>query len=354
VTTPKSGSEPQKMHDCRDAWASTLTELARQNPKVVVVVNDSIGSSKLNGFQAEFPNRTINVGIAEQNMVGVAAGLAASGMIPFVSAAGSFLSARAMEQIKADVAYSNHNVKLIAQSPGVAYGDLGPTHHSIEDFAWMRSIPGLTVIAPVDPIETEQVIRWAAESQAPVYIRISRMKVPDVYGPDYRFVPGRAQQLRNGSDVTLIATGVTVARVLAAADLLMAQGVSARVLSMPTIKPLDNEAVLAAARETKGVVTVEEALVTGLGGAVAEVLAENHPAPLRRIGFTDEFAVTGSAEWLLDRVGASPEGIAATALDLLRSRSGEDGPRDKVKHLKTAAMPPLIKENEKVNALASA
>ena len=229
---------------------------------------------------------------------------------------GCFLSARAMEQIKADVAYSEHNVKLVAQSPGVAYGDLGPTHHSIEDFAWMRTIPGLTVVAPVDPVETAQVIAWAAGHEGPAYIRVSRMAVPAVYPEGYQFVPGKAVTLREGTAATIIATGTTVARALAAADLLAADGVEVRVLAMPTIKPLAEAAVVAAAAETGGVVTVEEALVTGLGGAVAEVLAEQHPAPLRRIGFRDEFAITGTAEWLLDRVGASPEGIAATVREL--------------------------------------
>ncbi|GAA3863056.1 transketolase family protein [Tessaracoccus defluvii] len=302
--------------DCRNAWADAMAEAARADERVVVVVNDSVGSSKLNAFVDEFPERSINVGIAEQNMVGVAAGLANGGKIPFVSAAGCFLSARAMEQIKADVAYSEHNVKLVAQSPGVAYGDLGPTHHSIEDFAWMRTIPGLTVVAPVDPVETAQVIAWAAGHEGPAYIRVSRMAVPAVYPEGYQFVPGKAVTLREGTAAAIIATGTTVARALAAADLLAADGVEVRVLAMPTIKPLDEAAVVAAAAETGGVVTVEEALVTGLGGAVAEVLAEQHPAPLRRIGFRDEFAITGTAEWLLDRVGASPEGIAATVREL--------------------------------------
>ena len=302
--------------DCRNAWADAMAEAARADERVVVVVNDSVGSSKLNAFVDEFPERSINVGIAEQNMVGVAAGLANGGKIPFVSAAGCFLSARAMEQIKADVAYSEHNVKLVAQSPGVAYGDLGPTHHSIEDFAWMRTIPGLTVVAPVDPVETAQVIAWAAGHEGPAYIRVSRMAVPAVYPEGYQFVPGKAVTLREGTAATIIATGTTVARALAAADLLAADGVEVRVLAMPTIKPLDEAAVVAAAAETGGVVTVEEALVTGLGGAVAEVLAEQHPAPLRRIGFRDDFAITGTAEWLLDRVGASPEGIAATVREL--------------------------------------
>lgn len=313
TTTTKS-----QLHDCRDTWAATLSDIAQSNPDVIAVVNDSVGSSKLGAFEKEFPNRTINVGIAEQDMVGIAAGLANGGKIPFVSAAGCFLTARAMEQIKADVVYSNYNVKLIAQSPGVAYGDLGPTHHSIEDFGWLRTLPGLTVIAPADPLETEQVVRWAAKTPGPVYIRIARMGVPSVYPEGYQFVPGKAAVLRDGNDITLIATGTTVIRALDAADLLAAQGISARVLSMPTIKPLDAQAVLAAARETKGIITIEEALVTGLGGAVAELVVEQAPCPMRMIGFRDQFAVTGSAQWLLDHHGVNAQGISQAALALLQ------------------------------------
>jgi len=317
ATTVASVSSERTTYDCRTTWAATIADLARTDERIVTVVNDSIGSSKLDAFATEFPARTINVGIAEQDMVGIGAGLAMSGRVPFVSAAGCFLTARAMEQIKADVAYSQTNVKLIAQSPGVAYGDLGPTHHSIEDFAWMRTIPGLTVLAPADPVETEQVVRWAAAHDGPVYIRISRMAVPDVNAPGYAFAPGKAVTLRDGEDVTIIATGTTVTRAVDAADLLAAEGIDARVLSMPTIKPLDSEAILAAARETAGIVTVEEALTTGLGGAVAEVVAEHQPCTVRRIGFDDAFAVTGTAEWLLDQIGASPRGIADTATGLV-------------------------------------
>ena len=305
--------------DCRDAWAATIEDLGASDERVVVVVNDSIGSSKLGGFQQKFPQRTVNVGIAEQNMVGVGNGLANGGKIPFVSAAGSFLSARATEQVKADIAYSQANVKLIAQSPGVAYGDLGPTHHSIEDFAWMRTLPGLTVVAPASPRETEQVIRWAATYDGPVYVRVARMGVPEVYDESYRFEPGKGAVLREGDDVALIATGVTVTRALEAAELLAADGVAARVISLPCIAPLDADLVLAAARETKAVVTVEEANVAGLGGAVAELVSENAPCPVRRIGFR-EFAITGTAEWLLDHIGASPAGIADAAREVISAR----------------------------------
>ena len=305
------------LHDCRDAYAATLVELAEADPRVVAVVNDSVGSSKLAAFQDRFPDRLINVGIAEQDMVGVGAGLANGGKIPFVSAASCFLTARAMEQIKVDAAYSNTHVVLCGMSPGMAYGELGPTHHSIEDHAWLRTIPGLTVIVPSDPAETAQALRWAAGHDGPVFVRVSRMGVPDVNPPDYEFVPGRAVTLREGSDVTVIANGTTVARALDAADALAAEGVSARVLSMPTLKPLDEAAVVAAAEETAGIVTVEEALTAGLGGAVAEVVVRYRPVPVRFVGVPDTFAPTGSVEWLLDHFGINAAGIAAAAREVL-------------------------------------
>jgi transketolase len=305
------------LHDCRDAFVATLVELAEADPRIVAVVNDSVGSSKLGPFGKQFGDRLVNVGIAEQDMVGVAAGLANGGKIPFVSAAACFLTARAMEQIKVDAAYSQHHMVLCGMSPGMAYGELGPTHHSIEDLAWLRTIPGLTVLVPSDPTETAQAIRWAAQHDGPVFVRVSRMGVPDVNPDGYQFVPGKAVTLREGDDVTLIATGTVVSRALDAADLLAAEGVSARVLSMPTIKPLDDDAVIAAARETAGIVTVEEALTSGLGGAVAEVVVRRAPAPMRFVGVPDQFAPTGKVEWLLDHFGISAEGVAAAARELL-------------------------------------
>ncbi|MDO8107184.1 transketolase C-terminal domain-containing protein [Isoptericola sp. b441] len=305
------------LHDCRDTWVATLVELAETDERIVAVVNDSVGSSKLGPFQERFPERLVNVGIAEQDMVGVGAGLANGGKVPFVSAAACFLTARAMEQIKVDAAYSQHHLVLVGQSPGMAYGELGPTHHSIEDLAWMRAIPGLTVVVPCDPTETAQVIRWAAAHDGPVYVRVSRMGVPDIVPDGYTFAPGRALTLREGKDVTLVATGTTVVRAVAAGELLAAAGVDARVLHMPTVKPLDEDALLAAAAETAGIVTVEEALTSGLGGAVAELLVRRRPAPMRFVGVPDTFASTGSVEWLLDHFGISPDGIAAAAQDLL-------------------------------------
>ena len=308
------------LHDCRDAWIATLVELAAEDSRIVVVVNDSVGSSKLGPFQDAFPDRLVNVGIAEQDMVGVGAGLANGGKVPFVSAAACFLTARAMEQIKVDAAYSQHHIVLVGQSPGMAYGELGPTHHSIEDLAWLRTIPGLTVIVPTDPTETAQAVRWAAGAGSPVFIRVSRMGVPDLMPEGYEFQPGRAVQLRAGGDVTIVATGTAVARALNAADLLEAQGVDARVLAMPTIKPLDGEALLAAAKETAGIVTVEEALTSGLGGAVAEYLSTRRPTLLRFVGVPDTFAPTGSVEWLMDHFRISADGIAAAAREITGGR----------------------------------
>lgn len=306
------------LSDCRDAFSSTLLELASTNPRVCAVVNDSVSSTKLKEFKAQFPERFINVGIAEQNMLGIGAGLASSGMIPFVSGASCFLTARAMEQLKVDVAYSRTNVKLCGMSSGMAYGALGPTHHSIEDIAWTRILPNLFVIVPADANETASAIRFAVQHDGPVFVRVSRMPVPDVTPANQPFVPGHAQVLRRGSDIALLASGVMVSRALAAAESLASQGIEARVLNLSSIKPLDEEAVLAAARETRGVVTAEEGFrMGGLGGAVAEVLATRHCAPMRILGVPDTFAPTGTAEFLLEHFGLTAKGIEEAALDLL-------------------------------------
>ena len=198
--TPRAATSivDQPRFDCRDAYVRTLADLAQSDHRIVGVVNDSVGSSKLDAFKKAFPDRLINVGIAEQDMVGVAAGLANGGRIAFVSAASCFLTARALEQIKADVAYSNRNVKLCGMSPGMAYGELGPTHHSIEDIAWLRAIDNMIIVVPASPTETAAAMRWAAATEGPAFIRVSRMAVPEVYETDYAFVPGKAHILRAG------------------------------------------------------------------------------------------------------------------------------------------------------------
>jgi transketolase len=300
------------LNDCRNAWAETLEALAQHDQRIVAVVNDSVGSSKLGGFQKKFPERLINVGIAEQNMVGVGAGLANGGRIPFVSAASCFLTGRALEQIKADVSYANFNVKLVGQSSGIAYGELGPTHHSIEDFAWLRQLNNLTVISPADAWETAEAVKWAASHEGPVYLRLSRMPVPDLNIENRSFKPGVAETVREGSDVAIIACGTLVHLAAAAAAILEREGISSRVLNMATINPLD-EATLAEAAELGAIVTAEEANIRGgLGGAVAEFTATHNPVPLERVGFPG-FCPTGSVEWLFEKFGLSAVGIAASA-----------------------------------------
>ena len=313
---PAAHTAPADLYDCRDAFADTLVELAQADARVVAVVNDSLGSTKVTKLDRVLPGQVVNVGIAEQNMVGVGAGLANGGKIPFICGATPFLTARALEQIKVDAAYSGANVKFVGVSSGVAYGELGPTHHSIEDIAWLRAIDRLCVVVPADPVETAQAIRAAYEHEGPVFVRTSRIGVPIIHAPDYRFRIGVAARLRDGSDVTIIANGVMVARALDAAALLSAEGIEARVLNMATVAPLDRDAVLAAARETGGIVTAEEHIVRGgLGGAVAEVVVTESPVPMRILGFTG-FCPTGSPEFLLQHAGLTADGIAAAAREL--------------------------------------
>ncbi len=297
------------LFDCRDSFASTIEALAEADPRIVTVVSDSVGSSKLTGFRKKWPERMINVGIAEQTVVAVGAGLANGGKVPFVSAASCFLTGRALEQIKADIAYSNVNVKLIGQSSGVAYGELGPTHHSIEDMAWLRLLTNLTILVPADPWQTEQAIRAAAAMDGPVFVRISRMPVPALDRTDARFEIGKAETLVEGTDATIIANGTMVHRAVAAANRLATEGISARVVNMATISPLD-EAAIIAATETGAIVTVEEHNIRGgLGGAVAEVVTANTPVPMRIMGFPG-FVPTGSADWLMEHFGLNEAGIA--------------------------------------------
>ena len=310
---------PAGLFDCRDAYVRTVQELAEADPRIVAVVNDSVGSSKLGTFRDRFPDRLINVGIAEQNMVGVGAGLANGGKIPFVSGAGCFLTARAMEQIKVDCAYSQANVKLCGISSGVAYGELGATHHSIEDVAWLRAIDKLTVIVPADPWQTAEAVKAAVAHDGPVYLRLSRMPVPALDRADARFAIGKAELLRGGGDVAIIATGTLVHHALAAADALAAEGVAAQVVNMATVSPIDEAAILRAA-QTGAIVTAEEGLAHGgLGGAVAEVCARHAPVRMRMLGFPG-FLPTGSAAWLMKEYGLSADGIATAARELLSGR----------------------------------
>ncbi len=310
-----------KLHDCRDAFTATLVALAEADCNIVAVCNDSVGSSKLNGFRDRFPERLINVGIAEQNLVGTGAGLANGGKIPFVCGASCFLTGRALEQIKADVAYSKTNVKLCGISSGMAYGELGPTHHSIEDFAWIRALPNVPIIAPADRIETAAATAWAAAHDGPVFLRLSRVGVPDLLPEGHVFELGRANLLRDGTDLTIIANGTLTHRAMTAAAMLAERGLSARVVNMATVRPIDEAVVVAAARQTGAILTCEEHTVFGgLGSAVAEVVVQKAPVPMALLGVPGEFAPTGSAEWLLDHYGLSPEGIAASAEALVKRK----------------------------------
>jgi transketolase len=306
-------------YDCRQAFAEELIALAHEDERIVAVCNDSVGSSNLGGFRDAFPDRLINVGIAEQDLVGVGAGLANGGLVAFVSAAAPFLTGRALEQIKADVAYSAQPVILCGQSPGMAYGELGPTHHSIEDLAWTRAIADLKVVVPADQAQTRAAVRWAAAGNGPVYIRIPRFKVPDVTPEDAPFGPGTSVRLTDGEDVTIVAVGTMVSRALEAAERLHEEGVAARVINSAFVDPLDDEAIVQAASETRAIVTVEEATTSGgLGAAVAAVVVERRPVRMRILGIHGQFAPTGSASYLLDHFGLNVDGIVRAALEALQ------------------------------------
>jgi transketolase len=309
---------PPRLHDCRDAFVATLERLGAENPRIVAVVNDSVGSSKLGGFKTKWPERLVNVGIAEQAMVGVGAGLANGGLLPFVCGASCFLTGRSLEQIKADVAYSNANVKLVGISSGMAYGELGPTHHSIEDFAWTRVLPNLPVIAPCDSVETAAAVEWAARYPGPCFLRLSRVGVPDLLPQGHVFELGKANLLRQGDEVTLIANGTLTHRMMKAAEILASRGIQARVLNMATVRPIDAEAVVAAAKDTGAILTAEEhSTYGGLGSAIAEIVVDRAPVPMKILGVPGVFAHTGSAEFLLDEYGMAPVAVADAAEALI-------------------------------------
>jgi len=305
------------LYDCRQAFSETLVALAEADSRIVAVANDSIGSSNLKEFKKRFPDRLVNVGIAEQNMIGVAAGLANGGLIPYVCGASCFLTGRALEQVKVDLGYSRSNVKLCGMSSGVAYGELGPTHHSIEDLAWTRAIANLTVVVPADPAETAAAVRAAAGFEGPMFLRLSRMPVPEVHPQGYSFAIGRAARLRSGSDLTLIANGTMVCRALEAASLLEEDGIRAAVLNLSTVRPLDREAIIEAAARGPILTIEEHTVVGGLGGAVAEVVVQTNPIRMRLLGIPGEFAPTGSPGFLFEHFGLTPDGIRESALALI-------------------------------------
>ena len=302
----------------RDAYGEVLAELGAENADVVVLDADLSGSTKTAVFARKFPERFFNMGIAEANMIGTAAGLAAAGKIPFASTFAIFAVGRAWEQMRQSVAYPKANVKIVATHSGVTVGEDGGSHQSVEDIAITRAVPNMTVIVPADGEETKQAIRAAAAYKGPVYVRLGRNKVPTIFGNDYRFTIGKGVQLREGTDLTFVATGLMTAQALAAAEELAKGGISARVVHLATIKPLDEEIIVAAARETGAIVTAEEhSIVGGLGGAVAECLGERFPAPLVRVGIKDRFGTSGKAEELLEYFGLMPEDLVVAAREVL-------------------------------------
>ena len=304
----------------RQVINDTLMELAASRSDIVVLTSDSRGSASATAFAKVFPKQFVEVGIAEQNIVGIAAGLAASGKTPFVMSPACFLSMRSIEQIKVDVAYSQTNVKLIGISGGVSYGALGMSHHSLQDIAVARAIPGLDVALPADEHDARNLIRTLADFEGGAYIRIGRNPVPTVYESDETpFEFGKAVTLVDGGDATLIGTGETVRIVLDAASILARDGVRCRVLNMHTIKPLDEEAVLKAANETGRIITVEEhSIHGGLGAAVAEVVVQRCPVPMKIVGIRDEPAITGSPSEIFQHYGLSAENIRDVTKSMLR------------------------------------
>jgi transketolase len=313
----------------RDAWADTLTELAVDNPDLLVLDGDLASSTRADRFAAAHPDRFLQMGIAEQNMVGVAAGLATLGYVPWLSSFAIFLTHRAVDQVRMLVAQTGANVKIGAAYTGLLTGFTGKTHQDVEDLAIMRAMPGMTVIAPGDATECVAAVRWATNTRGPVYLRLARDAGPDLFDDAYRFEPGRVIRLRDGSDVLIVSTGPQSARCLEAAGILAATGISAGVLHVPCLKPVDAAALAAAARDVRLVVTVEEhTIVGGLGGLVAEILSEHEPRRLVRIGIADTWGESASNDFLLERHGLSPERVAErvardmTRLDAVASTAG--------------------------------
>lgn len=302
-----------------DVFAETLLGLAQADRDVLVVTSDSRGSGKLTPFGKALPDQIVEVGIAEQNLVGIAAGLASAGKKVYAVSPACFLTARSLEQIKNDVAYSDNPVKLVGISAGVSYGALGSTHHSLHDFAVLQAINNIDIVAPADNFETRSAIEAALTHPRPVYLRFGKQAMPHLHSGQTQFTIGKAIPLAEGTDVTFIAIGEPTPRALQASQLLAQQGISAGVISMHTLKPLDEAAVLQAARHSKALITVEEhSVYGGLGSTVAALLMERRVyLPFKLVGFPDEYTVTGSQNEIFAHYGITPEGLAATARQVL-------------------------------------
>ena len=307
----------------RIAYGQALVELGKANPDVVVLSADVSNSDHSYMFEEVFPDRFFNVGIAEQCLVDVAVGLAYSGLIPFANTFAFLFATRAVEMVRTHICYGQANVKLMGAYAGLSDSFDGPTHHSVTDVAIMRSLPHMTVVIPSDPLGLAKLLPQAAEWPGPVFFRLNRNEVPVLFDDSYDPKIGEAITLRQGDDVTLICAGLMVSRCLDAAEVLAGEGIEARVLEVHTVKPLDVDGVLQAARETGALVTVEEhSIIGGLGGAVAEAVSEAHAVPIKRVGLADKFAETGPYFEMLDRFGMSVEDIAAAARQALAAKKG--------------------------------
>ena len=310
-----------KLEGTREAYGETLVALGRENRDIVVLDADLSRSTMTHLFAREFPERFFDCGVAEQNMMGMAAGLAASGKIPFASTFAVFATGRCFDQLRVSAAQPHLNVKVVATHGGISVGEDGASHHAVEDLALAMSLPGFTVIVPADANEAAQAVRAAAQTPGPFYIRLSRPKTPLLYDESYRFTIGKAVTLRQGKDVAIIATGLMLAPALEAAQALAAEGIDCRVLSMPTLKPLDEQAVASAAAETGAIVTAEEHLEHGgLGSAVARVVARRCPVPMEIVAIKDTYTKSGKPEELLAKHGLTAQGIAEAARSLLRDK----------------------------------
>lgn len=304
----------------REVFARTLVELAAEHPNLVVLDGDLANSTRAEVFEQHYPDRFLEMGIAEQNLMGVAAGLATVGFIPWLSSFAVFLVNRDLDQLRQVVAQPNLGVKIAAGYSGLFTARTGKTHQDVSDLAVMRAMPHMTVVAPADGVEARLVMRAATASPGPWYVRLVRDATPIHFGADYRYVPGKVVSLREGSDLTIYGTGVQSIRALEAAALLAAEGISADVVHVPTLKPLDPEGIIRSAEKTGLALTTEEhTIIGGLGGAVAEILGEHRPTPMIRHGLADVYGESGSNDELLEKYGMTPRHVADAARQLLRS-----------------------------------
>jgi len=297
----------------RESYGNALKELGAEYPNLVVLDADLAAATKTGVFKKAFPERFIDCGIAECNMIGIAAGLSTTGLIPFASSFAMFAAGRAFEQVRNSVGYPHLNVKIGATHAGITVGEDGASHQCNEDIALMRTIPGMVVMCPSDDVEAKACVRAAVEYEGPVYIRFGRAAVPVINDrPDYKFEIGKGQLLKEGKDVTIVATGICVDSALTAASLLEAEGISAEVINICTIKPLDEEIIINSAKKTGKVVTVEEhSVIGGLGSAVCDALAEKNPVPVKKLGMQDIFGESGSASALVEKYKLDGKGVAA-------------------------------------------